>query len=161
MTQGGRTDCEDQAAGPAPAAFLSLSVLRKRADFLRAARATRLNLLAFGLQARARQAEEAATIPPDTIRIGFTCSRKVGNAVARNRARRRLRAIAREVVPQHGQAGWDYVLIGRPETTAQADFDAMRAELARALARVHAARPDASRPSRPASDTRAADRVRA
>ncbi len=49
-------------------------------------------------------------------RVGFTVSRKVGNAIRRNRARRRLRAAAMEVLPEHGRSGCDYVLIGRAGT---------------------------------------------
>jgi ribonuclease P protein component len=71
------------------------------------------------------------------IRIGFTASRKLGNAVMRNRAKRRLRALAREVIPAQGIAGWDYVLVGRPGATVAADFARMREELTRALATVH------------------------
>ena len=48
------------------------------------------------------------------LRVGFTSSKKVGNAVARNRAKRRLRALARAVLAAEGRAGWDYVLVGRP-----------------------------------------------
>jgi ribonuclease P protein component len=88
---------------------------------------------AFLLQARKRDASETAA----GIRVGFTCSKKVGNAVARNRARRRLREIARAVLPQEGRAGWDYVLIGRKDATATHDFAAMKDDLSRALARVH------------------------
>ena len=70
------------------------------------------------MQARRRDADEA----PDGIRVGYTCSKKVGNAVARNRAKRRLRAAARAVIPGLGRPGWDYVLIGRPEATAARPF---------------------------------------
>lgn len=84
------------------------------------------------LQARPRTPGEA-----EGIRVGFTCSKKVGNAVARNRAKRRLRAIARTVLPAAGRAGWDYVLIGRAEATASRDFAQMQADLRRALAKVH------------------------
>src|SRR5205085_871500 len=52
-------------------------------------------------------------------RIGFTASRKVGNAVLRNRARRRLRAVAAEVLPLHAAPGHDYVLIARGETVVR------------------------------------------
>jgi ribonuclease P protein component len=72
------------------------------------------------------------------VRVGFTCSKKVGNAVARNRAKRRLREIARLVLPEVGLEGWDYVLIGRATLTAVHPFDRMQDDLRHALARVHA-----------------------
>ena len=84
----------------------------------------------FLLQGRARGDDG----PP---RVGFTCSKKVGNAVARNRAKRRLRALADAVLPATARPGWDYVLVGRREATAKREFAAMKAELARALAKVH------------------------
>ena len=67
------------------------------------------------------------------MRVGFTCSKKVGNAVARNRAKRRLREIARLVLPVNGQVGHDSVLIGRVNLTATSDFATMQAELAQSL----------------------------
>ena len=72
------------------------------------------------------------------MRVGFTCSKKVGNAVARNRAKRRLREVARAVLTREGREGWDYVLIGRPEVTAALPFDQLHSDLRHALARVHA-----------------------
>ena len=122
------------AAETPPAVPFRMDGLRKRADFLAAARARRASTPGFTLQARHRAPEE-----PDgqAIRVGFTCSRKVGNAVARNRAKRRLREAARLTLPRHGRPGWDYVLIGRPEATAARPFDAMLADLEGALARVH------------------------
>ena len=55
-------------------------------------------------------------MPPETVRIGFTVSKKVGNAVKRNRARRRLRAAVDEVAPFHAREGYDFVVIGRAAT---------------------------------------------
>ncbi len=86
------------------------------------------------VQARKRSPEET---DPDLIRVGFTCSKKVGNAVARNRAKRRLRAVAQQVIPQHGKPGWDYVLIGRVSATATLPFETLKADLIRAIANLH------------------------
>lgn len=109
-----------------------LTVLQKRRDFMKAARAKRAVAPGFILQMRRRQDGEA-----DGMRIGYTCSKKVGNAVARNRAKRRLREIARMELPALGRGGCDYVLIGRAKVTAERDFSELRADLRRALKKVH------------------------
>lgn len=109
---------------------MTLAILRRRADFLAAAKGRRQSRPAFTLQARPRDAEAA-------VRIGYTCSKKVGNAVARNRAKRRLRAAARAVLPEAARPGWDYVLIGRPVATAGRPFDALCDDLRAALAAIH------------------------
>lgn len=86
--------------------------LKTRAEFLRVAaaraRAARPGLI---LQAAVRPGEAEAP-----LRVGYTASKRVGNAVARNRAKRRLRAAAASVLPLHGRAGTDYVLIARAGT---------------------------------------------
>ena len=115
-----------------PAALSCPTVLKKRADFLRASRAGYKPTPSFVLQARQRPADEAIG-----MRVGFTCSKKVGNAVARNRAKRRLREIARLLLPQLGRDGWDYVLIGKREATAARGFDDLQNDLRRALAHFH------------------------
>jgi ribonuclease P protein component len=121
------------APGQAAATGPGLVTLARRADFLAASRARRQSRAGLVLQARARPADEA----PGAIRVGYTCSRKLGNAVARNRAKRRLRAAARAVLPQRGLPGWDYVLIGRPEATAARPFASLCEDLTSALAAIH------------------------
>lgn len=115
----------------APPAVQKLETLQHRSDFLRAASARRQGSQGFLLQARARNDDSPA------IRVGFTCSKKIGNAVARNRAKRRLRALARAVLAGQGRQGWDYVLVGRPEATIERDFSLLLSDLATALGRIH------------------------
>jgi ribonuclease P protein component len=68
-------------------------------------------------------------------RIGYTVSRKVGNAVIRNRMKRRFRALARELLPAHGFPGSDHVLIGRG-SGIERPFAVLREELVKALRKV-------------------------
>lgn len=84
------------------------------------------------LQGRQRQSSDQGA-----LRVGYTCSKKVGNAVARNRAKRRLRAAAAAVLPGLGRPGWDYVLIGRAGVTAGRAFTDLCKDVETALARVH------------------------
>ena len=65
-------------------------------------------------------------------RIGITVSKKVGGAVVRNRMKRRFRALARELMPPHGIAGADHVLIGRPDGIER-PFASLRTDLMKAL----------------------------
>lgn len=133
LVQGQSGRCTD-----APPAVFPCEVLKKRRDFLKAAQSLRQGTPGFLLQARRRAGNEA---PEGLIRIGFTCSRKVGNAVIRNRARRRLREIARLCLGAKGRPGWDYVLVGRPETTIARAFPSLLGDLCRALDRIHQSQP--------------------
>ena len=91
-----------------------LARLKTRAEFLRVA-ATRRRAARPGLVLQAAPRPSAA-VDAETVRVGFTASRKVGNAVVRNRAKRRLRAAAAAVLTRAGQPGTDYVLIARAAT---------------------------------------------
>jgi ribonuclease P protein component len=105
--------------------------LKRRGEFLATAKGRRFQTAPFLLQALDRRDRKSP-------RVGFTVTKQTGNAVERNRIRRRLRAAAQAVVPQAGQAGFDYVLVARrPALTAR--YDALTADLTRALARLHGA----------------------
>lgn len=119
------------AEAPAGSPAVSLCVLRKRAEFLKAASARRQGTDGFLLQARNRGDGT------DTLRVGFTASKKIGNAVLRNRAKRRLRALAREILPAMGHPGWDYVLVARPTATVTRPYADLCADLVKALRSVH------------------------
>lgn len=106
--------------------------LRQRAHFLAAASGTKAPGPAFVLQARNRRDDGPA-------RFGFTVSKKVGNAVERNRVRRRLREIVRLSAATRLRAGHDYVLIGR-RAALNLPFARMTEDFEGALRRVHAGR---------------------
>lgn len=116
-----------------PAAVCArVKTLDKRRDFQRASGASRVAKPGFILQMRRRGEDE-----PTGIRVGFTCSKKVGNAVARNRAKRRLREIARLGLARAGREGMDYVLIGRKSTTADLPFATLQRDFDAALSALH------------------------
>ena len=111
----------------------TVDTLKKRADFLRAARGIRRVEGAVTLETCATPDTQAA---PSKLRIGFTASKKIGNAVARNRAKRRLRAAARELLPLLGRPGHDYVLVARGTTVAR-PFAALLSDITTALKSAH------------------------
>jgi ribonuclease P protein component len=115
-----------QAFGVTAAALTGLT---QRKDYLAANSGKRAPMPGFVLLMRAREDSDP------TMRIGITVSKKVGNAVVRNRMKRRFRMLAREVLPTEGLAGADHVLIGR-NGGIERDYAALRAELVKALAKV-------------------------
>ncbi|MFN3233445.1 MAG: ribonuclease P protein component [Alphaproteobacteria bacterium] len=106
--------------------------LKKRGDFLRVAR-TGSKWVTKGLVLQA--AAQPGTLDTEGTRVGFTVSRKVGNAVARNRARRRLKEAARQVMPDMARPAIDYVVIGR-HTTLQRPWPKLVHDLETALKRI-------------------------
>jgi ribonuclease P protein component len=122
-----------------------LARLKSRADFLRVAAGRRRAVRpAFIVQAAPQPTEDASGT---SVRVGFTASRKVGNAVIRNRAKRRLRAVAAEVIARSGRPGTDYVLIARSTTGGRA-YAELLADLETALHQVERG-PRESRVRRP------------
>lgn len=106
--------------------------LKRRSDFLRVAR-TGSKWVTKGL---VMQAAPQRDYPSDnSARVGFTVSKKVGNAVKRNRARRRLKSAAQQVMPAHAAPAIDYVLIGR-HTTLQRPWPKLVHDLETALKRI-------------------------
>jgi ribonuclease P protein component len=110
--------------------------LKRRTDFRAAAAAGRAPGRAFVLQARRRPDDGA-------IRVGFTVSRQVGNAVERNRVRRRLRELVRLAAAGTLQPGHDYVLIGR-RPALELPFGDMTRELDAALKQIQVSEPRAT-----------------
>jgi ribonuclease P protein component len=106
-----------------------LSSLTRRSDFLAANRGRRAPMPGFVLLVRPREDGDPA------IRFGITVTKKIGGAVVRNRMKRRFRSLARDILPDHGVAGADHVLIGR-QGGLERDFALLRSELESALAKL-------------------------
>ncbi|WP_337303161.1 ribonuclease P protein component [Sphingomonas sp. MMO-176] len=106
-----------------------MQTLTRRRDFVAANAGLRAPMPGFVLLVHDRADGDP------TIRVGFTVTKKIGNAVVRNRMKRRLRALARELLPDGGIRGADHVLIGR-EGGIERDFAALRHEFGKALGRI-------------------------
>jgi ribonuclease P protein component len=109
------------------------TTLPRRADFLRVA-ATRRRCVTQGLILQVAPLPDAERSQMG-LRVGYTASKRVGNAVARNLSKRRLREAVRKIMPMHAREGMDYVLIAREETAAR-PFDQLLADLRQALQRL-------------------------
>ena len=119
----------ERAPGPRPKEaqrLKPLAVIKKRSDFLAANAGRRAATSGFVLLVRNRDDGD------QLMRVGFTVSKKVGNAVTRNRMKRRFRELARAILPEAGFAGADHVLIGR-RSGIERGHGLLAAELRRAL----------------------------
>ena len=126
-------------------ATASIKTLTKRADFLRANSGTRNARAGFVLLTRPNDGQG--------IRFGITVTKKIGNAVVRNRMKRRFRELLRAALPVQGLPDHDHVLIGRAGGVER-DFHLMADELARALERARQGKGDPSGGRRPRKGNR-------
>ena len=115
------------------------AVLTRRSDFVSANRGLRVARPGFVLLAHPNGGQG--------LRFGITVTKRIGNAVVRNRMKRRFRALVREILPDHGLADTDHVLIGR-EGGVERDFTLLRSELEAALGRAAAGKGDPPRKPR-------------
>lgn len=113
--------------------------LKRRAEFVALSRAKRSTaqpgLVLQAAKRRDLHGSDASVRPDGLVRIGFTASKKVGGAVQRNRAKRRLRALADEILVPHAKDGVDYVLIARAGTLDRR-FDDLRTDMEKAMKRL-------------------------
>lgn len=114
-----------------------MDILKKRSDFLKTAKGLKYVSRGFVLQALQRNPAVNAAVN-EQIRIGFTASKKVGNAVCRNRAKRRLREVARNIANPVAKMGYDYVFIARKNILAM-EFDQLMADVQQAMQNIHRA----------------------
>jgi ribonuclease P protein component len=125
----GRSCSDSRASQSRPQKAVGLTSISARKDFLAANSAKRAPMPGFVLLVRNREDGDPAK------RLGITVTKKIGNAVIRNRMKRRFRALARDVILTEGQPGADHVLIGRAGGVER-DYSLLRTELAKALQKV-------------------------
>jgi ribonuclease P protein component len=130
---------------------MAIATLKRRSEFLRLRGGRRWSSPAFVIEMRARESAsvaDATTAP----RFGFTATKKLGNAVTRNRIRRRLKEAVRNVAPGRARDGCDYVLIAR-DAAADRPFAAIERDLIAALGRLDGPSNDDRRTSRHKNST--------
>ncbi len=120
---------------PPPRLLPELVTLRQRSDFLAAARGARFSCHAFVLLAHRPNLQPE----PGRVRVGYTVTKKIGNAVVRNRIKRRFRALARLGLAAAAIPGTDYIFIGR-EGALTRDWAQLLDDVKRGLGKVHAIR---------------------
>jgi ribonuclease P protein component len=125
----GRPGRDPRAARPRSQKAVGLTTVKARRDFLAANSAKRAPMPGFVLLIRDRADGNPSK------RVGYTVTKKIGNAVVRNRMKRRLRELARDVITAQGAAGSDHILIGRAGGVDR-DFATLRADLAKAVAKL-------------------------
>ena len=108
-----------------------LEKITKRSDYIEMRKGHNVATDGFILQAKQRTEDWVSR--SKSVRFGITCSKRLGNAVKRNRCKRRLRALAKEILPKKGIEGWDYVLIGRFKATETLVFTKLRDDFVGAL----------------------------
>ena len=109
--------------------------ITKKNEYLKMRSGLKISSPGFILQARYRENEDS--VDHSSIRYGLTCSKRVGNAVKRNRAKRRLRALVNDIILIKGLKGWDYVLIGKEQTTEKLSFKILEKNLIECLVKLH------------------------
>ena len=114
--------------------LIPLGRLKKRAEFLRVRDGRTWRTRSLVLQARRRA--ESSLPDCELVRFGFTATKRLGPAVTRNRARRRLKEMVRLVASDHARPGYDYVVIARHGALTQT-FDHIQKELCQALEGIH------------------------
>ena len=112
-----------------------LEKITKHSDYAEMRNGYKISMPGFVLQGKPRNTE--SRVKASVARYGLTCSKRIGNAVKRNRVKRRLRSLAANILPRSGLAGWDYVLIGKINSTESLAFDTLKETLSIALAKMH------------------------
>jgi len=132
---------------------MRLNTLKRRSEFQRIRGGGRWSGAAFVLECKERAPADPPAVAGDHPRFGFTVTKKIGGAVVRNRARRRLKSAVESQATGHSRPGFDYVIIARAAAVDR-PFAALQQDVVAAFARVHAPQRPGMRKgqARPASD---------